>query len=253
MGLARIGRWVAAHAARRVGMKARKYVAPVLPALITPMAIGAGISAGALVLFMRLADDIRGQDGVWRFDHDGLRFALRMRTPRRTALMHGASLFARPDVMTGIGLVALIVSRYSEPLRPKGVLLAVTLTGGGGIIGGIKHSFARERPSLIEALAKEGTFSFPSGHSFISLCFYGMLASWWLRARTDWLRRSVVAFAATHGILLIGASRVYLGVHYPSDVLAGYAAGFPWLTACLTAYSKYERRIAPLLSAAPAD
>ena len=57
-------------------MKARKYVAPVLPLIVTPVAIGAALSAGALALFFNIADDIREQDGVWRFDHDGLRLGL---------------------------------------------------------------------------------------------------------------------------------------------------------------------------------
>ncbi len=126
------------------------------------------------------------------------------------------------------------------------MLLAVTLAGGGGIIGIIKHNFARERPTLIEALAKEGTFSFPSGHSFISLCFYGIIASWWMRTHTHLSERFLIATASGSAIALIGASRVYLGVHYPSDVLAGYSAAVPWLTACLQAYNQYEKRVAML-------
>lgn len=246
MGLRNIGRQVATFAARRVGRTARKYVAPLLPALITPVALGAALSAGALTLFFHIADDVRAQDGVWHFDHDGLRLALSLRNPRRTLLMRGASALARPDVMMGLGIAALAVCWLLPRHRARGVLLAVSLAGGGGIIGGIKHTFARERPSLIEALASEGTFSFPSGHAFIALCFYGTLASWWIRSRTDPFRRLVVSLTATHSILLIGVSRVYLGVHYPSDVLAGYAAAVPWLTACLTAYTQYERRMAAL-------
>jgi membrane-associated phospholipid phosphatase len=207
------------------------------------------LSAGALVLFFRLADEIREQDGVWHFDHDGLRLALTLRNPRRTLLMRTASNLCRPDVMSGLGVAALGVAYAVPHQRPKAVLLAVTLAGGGAIIGGIKTRFARARPSLIEVLAKEGTFSFPSGHAFIALCFYGVLASWWNRARPDPVRRIVVGTSSTAWILLIGASRVYLGVHYPSDVLAGYAAAVPWLTACLYAYDRYERRIEPLLFA----
>lgn len=237
-------RRIAVTAARMVGMKARKYVAPVLPIIITPVALGAGLSAGALTLFFRIADDVRQTEGVWRFDHDGLRLALSLRNPRRTLLMKGASALARPDVMVGTGLVALALSWRSPVYRSKGILLAVTLAGGGGIIGGIKRRFARERPSLIEALVNEGTFSFPSGHSFISLCFYGILASWWMQTRPDPWMRGFVAIASGKAIVLIGASRVYLGVHYPSDVLAGYAAAIPWLTACLTAYHQYEKRAA---------
>lgn len=254
MGLAaRAVRWLGVQAARKIAPRVRRYVAPVLPHLLTPVALGAGLSAGAFVFFLRIADDIREQDGVWRFDHDGLRLGLSLRTPRRTTLMHAASALARPDVMTVLGLFGIVAAWRLPRYRGPGILLATTLTGGGMIIGGIKHRFARERPSVIEALANEGTFSFPSGHAFIALCFYGTLAFWWARSRRDWFRRAVIGLAATNGILLIGASRVYLGVHYPSDVLAGYATAVPWLTACLTAYATYERRLAPLLDAAPAE
>jgi membrane-associated phospholipid phosphatase len=246
MGLGRLGRRIGAAVGRRVGMKVRKYVAPVLPFVLTPVAVGAGLSAGALALFFNIADDVREQDGVWRFDHDGLRLALSLRNPRRTALMRTVSAFARPDVMTGIGLLSLVLSSRSPAHRSKGVTLAVALAGGGGIIGVIKHNFARERPTLIEALASEATFSFPSGHSFIALCFYGILASWWMRVHPHWSERFLIATTSTGAIALIGASRVYLGVHYPSDVLAGYAAAVPWLTACLTANVQYEKRVALL-------
>ncbi len=177
MGLRTLGRRITVSAGRAVGMRARKYVAPLLPGLLTPLALGAGLSAGALAFFFNIADDIRQQDGVWRFDHDGLRLGLTLRNPRRTLLMRGASALARPDIMSGLGIVGLAVSHFIPAFRARGILLAVTLAGGGAIIGGIKHRFARERPSVIEALATEGTFSFPSGHSFISLCFYGILAS----------------------------------------------------------------------------
>jgi membrane-associated phospholipid phosphatase len=252
MGLGKLGRRLAVGAARKIGMKARKYVAPVLPFVATPIAIGAGLSAGALALFFNIADDVREQDGVWRFDHDGLHLALALRNPRRTMVMKAVSAMARPDVMTIIGLASLTLSWRSPTHRPKGILLAVALAGGGGIIGGIKHRFARERPTLIEALAKEGTFSFPSGHSFISLCFYGILASWWMRRHPRLSDRIAIGLISTNAVALIGASRVYLGVHYPSDVLAGFAAAVPWLTACLTAYNQYERRVA-LLPPAPEE
>lgn len=240
------GRRIAARAGRFVGMKARKYVAPLLPVVLTPVAIGAAMSAGAMALFFHIADDVRETDGVWRFDHDGLRLGLALRNPRRTALMKTVSALARPDVMSTIGILSLFISRRSPVHRSKGILLAVTLAGGGGIIALIKLRVGRERPSLVEALAKEGSFSFPSGHSFISLCFYGILASWWMRTHPRLVDRVIIGVASTGAIGLIGGSRVYLGVHYPSDVLAGFAAAVPWLTACLTAYNQYEKRAALL-------
>ena len=211
------------------------------------------MSAAALALFFNIADDVREQDGVWRFDHDGLKLGLSLRNPRRTLLMNTASALARPDIMTGMGVVALVGAWQLPRYRPQCVLLAVSLTGGGVMIGGMKTKYERARPTLIEALAKEGTFSFPSGHSFISLCFYGILTYFWCRSRRDWFQRIAVLTASGSGIALIGASRVYLGVHYPSDVLAGYAAAVPWLTACLTAYHQYEKRVNAHLLPAPPD
>jgi undecaprenyl-diphosphatase len=250
MGLRTLGRRAAVGAARMVGRKARKYVAPILPFVITPVAIGAGLSAGALALFFNIADDVRGQEGVWKFDHEGLDLALTLRNPRRTALMKFVSATARPDIMTIIGLAALVLGWRSPKYRRQGVLLAFALAGGGAIIGGIKHRFERERPTLIEALVKEGTFSFPSGHSFISLVFYGIVTYFWMKSHPRLRDRAFILFSSVNFTALIGASRVYLGVHYPSDVLAGYAAAVPWLTACLTAYTQYERR-APRLLPAP--
>jgi undecaprenyl-diphosphatase len=198
-----------------------------------------------MALFFNIADDIRGQDGVWRFDHDGLNLAKSLRTPNRTAIMRTVSDLARPDIMSALGAASMMIAWRSKKWRNEAVLMAVVLSGGGAIIGTIKYRVGRQRPSLIEALATEETFSFPSGHSFISLCFYGTLAYWWMKGK-PLKQRIGIGILATKFIALIGASRVYLGVHYPSDVLAGYAAGFPWLTACLVGYENYERRVALL-------
>lgn len=245
MGLGRVGRRVAVAAARSVGRKARRYAAPLLPLVVTPVALGAALSTGALLFFRNLADDIRGQEGVWRFDHDGLNLARSLRTPERTALMRIVSHLARPDVMSLFGLCSIVIAWRSRRYRNEGLLMAVTLTGGGAIIGSIKYRYGRERPNAFEALATEETFSFPSGHSFIALCFYGTLAYWWMKRRRRPIERVLIGFGAVNAVALIGASRVYLGVHYPSDVLAGYAAAVPWLTACLTAYERYERKLLP--------
>lgn len=216
---------------------------PLLATVVTPVAVGAAVSAGAVAFFLNLADDLRGQDGVWRFDHDGLNLARSLRTPNRTALARTVSDLARPDVMSALGAASILIAWRSHRWRNEAILMAVTLSGGGAIIGSIKYRYARERPPLMQALTTEETFSFPSGHSFIALTFYGTLAYWGMKGRSVPERLGIGALASAF-VALIGASRVYLGVHYPSDVLAGYAAAFPWLTACLTAYEQYERRIA---------
>ena len=242
MGLGRIGRQLAVGAGRMIGRKARKYAASALPFIVTPVAIGAGLSAGAMALFFNIADDVRGQEGVSHFDHDGLRLALAVRTPQRTAIMKAASASARPDVMSVLGAVILLTT-WKTKFRAKGLLMGIALSGGGAMIGLMKQRYGRERQTLIEALVREGTFSFPSGHAFISLTFYGLLAGFWLQSKRPFAEKATVCLTSTGATLIIGASRVYLGAHYPSDVLAGYAAAVPWLTACLIANDQYEKRV----------
>ncbi len=242
MGLRRVGRQLAVTAARAVGRRARTYAASAAPFIVTPVALGAGLSAGAMALFFNIADDVRGTEGVTRFDHDGLRLALALRTPRRTSIMRFASNSARPDVMSYIGALALALT-WRTSHRPKGVLLAVALSGGAGLIGLMKQRYGRERQTLIEALVREGTFSFPSGHAFISLTFYGLISGVHLRSDRSFAEKTAVCITSAGTTLLIGSSRVYLGAHYPSDVLAGYAAAVPWLTALLIANSQYEDRV----------
>lgn len=238
-----LGQW-SKRAATRV---ARAFVTRVLPFVVTPVAIGAGITAGAMTLFFDLADDIRSSEGVWRFDHDGLELAEKIRTPTRTAIMRLVSNLARPDSMTWIGLGSLFVALFMPRHRVRATLLSIALGGGGLLIGSIKYRYARTRPNLIEALATEGTFSFPSGHAFISVIFYGILASWAMRHFPEIRQRIFIVSTTGTMLVLIGGSRVYLGVHYPSDVLAGYAAAVPWLTACLIAHRQYELRGAEAL------
>lgn len=222
----------------------RKAWEKVVPFVATPVAVGAGITAGALALFFHLTDTIRGkeQEGVWRFDHAALDKAGSLRTPARTQFFLFISNLANPDVMTRIGVGSFVVALLVPRWRPRSLLLGIAMAGGGAMIGTMKYRYARARPTRIQHLAEEMTFSFPSGHSFGAVVFYGVLGSWALRSvKNPWGRVGVV-LATLKMILLIGASRVYLGVHYPSDVLAGYAAATPWLTACLIAYREFEQR-----------
>jgi undecaprenyl-diphosphatase len=120
--------------------------------------------------------------------------------------------------------------------RYSAALLWVAIIGAGILSSSLKMAFNRPRPQLFEWGAEyAGLSSFPSGHATAAVAVYATLA--YLVARlepTRLLRRLTLGFTAAV-ILLIGLSRMYLGVHYPSDVLAGYLAGFIWATFCATA------------------
>jgi undecaprenyl-diphosphatase len=107
----------------------------------------------------------------------------------------------------------------------------------------LKHAIHRPRPIYASAFLHGGSFSFPSGHAMGSLVAYGMCAYLLV---TFWTERSsrqiLVSGAALVLIVAIGLSRLYLGVHYFSDVVAGYAAGTVWLAACATGCEIARRR-----------
>ncbi len=105
--------------------------------------------------------------------------------------------------------------------------LLLSLVGGGAFTFIGKIIFHRARPET--ALYLENSFSFPSGHATISVAFYGFIAYCLIRNIKKWKYKVNVFFAALVAILLIGFSRLYLGVHYASDIWGGYLAGAIWL------------------------
>lgn len=121
-------------------------------------------------------------------------------------------------------------------------LLTIFAVGGSALMNvGLKLYFHRQRPDVSWALAHESSFSFPSGHSVAAICLYGILA-YVLIARVKSLSaRAVILGTAVLLVLGIGLSRIFLGVHYPSDVAAGYLAGSIWLLTVISSDLKYRR------------
>lgn len=146
----------------------------------------------------------------------------------------------------GLDRTFLLVSRlgYGQGVVPLDVLLVLALAwrrrmreglfaglalGGSALLNvAAKHVYARARPELWPSIAPEATYSFPSGHAMGSMTLgaVAILLAW----RTRWRWPVVVATASF--VPLVGLSRVYLGVHYPSDILAGWAAACAWVVAC---------------------
>jgi len=106
--------------------------------------------------------------------------------------------------------------------------VAICFVGSALLNMGSKRFFQRDRPSLWESIAPESTFSFPSGHAMgsMTLAVTLVLLAWNTRWRWP-VALSVVTFA-----VLVSLSRVYLGVHYPSDILAGWCAALVWVVGC---------------------
>lgn len=134
--------------------------------------------------------------------------------------------------------VLLTLAFYRRRLEITGMLVCL---GGATFLNFLlKHLFERSRPELFRVVEAAG-YSFPSGHAMVSLCFYGMLAFLIARHLQHWRWRMVVSTLAVTLVAAIGISRVYLGVHYPTDVVAGYTAGAMWLAFCISLLMWWER------------
>ncbi|WP_048601733.1 phosphatase PAP2 family protein [Rubeoparvulum massiliense] len=138
-------------------------------------------------------------------------------------------------------LFTIYVLLIHHQKRPP-LLLFLALLGGWLFNAWLKSLFHRTRPSIM-ALVEETGYSFPSGHAMVGTAFYGMMAYLlWHHLKLQgkpafWVLPSFGLF-----IILMGLSRVYLGVHYGSDVLAGFAAGFLWILLILLGEYGYKKR-----------
>jgi undecaprenyl-diphosphatase len=122
------------------------------------------------------------------------------------------------------------------------VVVLVSVPGGMLLNVALKHVFRRARPSLEDPLLTLTTYSFPSGHTAAATVFYGLLACYLLRRVDGWPARAAILAACCLMVGLVALSRMYLGVHYLSDVLAATLEGAAWLATCITAVSTLQRR-----------
>jgi undecaprenyl-diphosphatase len=146
-----------------------------------------------------------------------------------TAILGAVSFFGSTTfIAAGSLAVAAFLLRIRAPRRFQAFL--VSIVGAAVWVQLLKRFFHRARPGLFDPLAHAIGYSFPSGHSALSAAFFGSVAG--LAAASAKRGRHSAAYLATGfaAVVLVGFSRVALGVHWPTDVLGGWAIGFAWLT-----------------------
>lgn len=196
------------------------------------LTLGLLVSLGALWLFGGVTEDVVHHDPLTRVDVALAGWLRAHATPLGDRIAVAVSLLGSPVAMAALAVVVALLLAW----RHRWIVLAgwVAAFGGGGVLDwALKEVIRRPRPGGAAAFYHGASFSFPSGHAMGSLIGYGMLA--YLIAgsiRGHPRARVAVIAAAALLVLAIGCSRLYLGVHYFSDVVAGYAAGLVWLTAC---------------------
>jgi undecaprenyl-diphosphatase len=126
--------------------------------------------------------------------------------------------------------------------RAAALFVLVAVVGGVGLSESLKHVFARPRPELVAHLVEVQTASFPSGHAMLSAVTFLTLGALLARVQGRKRLKAYLLSVAITLTLLIGASRVYLGVHWPTDVMAGWCAGAAWAMGCWLVATWLQRR-----------
>ncbi|HEX6063196.1 MAG TPA: phosphatase PAP2 family protein [Longimicrobiales bacterium] len=224
---------------RLLARHVKGFFAP-LAAFVT---VGLIVAAAGLGVFALLAEGV--EEGITqRFDESVLHWFAQRRTPSLDETALEITTLGNGLVLVVIVLVASVFLWQTQHKWSASLLLFATITGK--LLNTIlKLFYDRTRPSVVEALASVSSPSFPSGHAMSAMVVYGSVAYLVGRLEPGRNLRITTWTVATLVILAIGISRMYLGVHYPSDVVAGFIAGLAWLgflVAAMRALQFFARR-----------
>ncbi len=202
---------------------------------------GAAITIWAGDAFIDVAELVHSRSvALQEFDlriHD---LAIMERSPIATAVLTGATILGSPVSVSII--VAIVATVLIIQHRYRWAIYLVGTTGLGALmLIELKRYFARARPDLAEALRRASGYSFPSGHAMGSTIVFGALGYLALRSLRTWRAKAAALAAAFTLVITIALSRVYLGVHWISDVGAGVAVGALWVAIATVAYETSRR------------
>ncbi|CAM3114511.1 phosphatase PAP2 family protein [Filibacter tadaridae] len=179
---------------------------------------------------------------IVQFDKVIISFIQGLESEPLTTTMNFFSFIGSGSSIKVLGLITVICLFFLLKHRSDLILFIVVLIGSHYVFRTLKQLFHRARPDL-HRLIEIGGYSFPSGHATNAITFYGILSFLlWRHIPTYWGRTFLVIFS-TIMILMIGISRIYLGVHYPSDVIAGYFAGTFWLFIAIWCYQFIKEKV----------
>jgi len=195
--------------------------------LTLSLLLGLTAAIATLVFFGWLADEVlKGE--THHFDEATRNAVHQLASPMLTGIMRGVS-FIGSTLALAIGTTIAVIRFVMLKWGREAKLFAITMIGAGLLNVTLKLAFKRPRPVPFFNLTAPETYSFPSGHSLTSACFFGALAAI-LTVRLKSRRVQVIVWVVcTLMFVLIGFSRIYLGVHHTTDVIAGFAAALIWI------------------------
>jgi membrane-associated phospholipid phosphatase len=229
----RLAKWGAAHP-RWSGL--RSYTP-----LLLVLTLGGIAAFAAGLVFVEIAEQLRlNTSALFRADHAVNAAFQNLRHPGFTALLDGATNAGSP---LGMGLVVAVTAGLLLLHKHRASAVYVLVAGAGGALLnlGLKTIFERVRPPAANAIAVAPGYSFPSGHAMGSFIVLGAIGYVMLRLPLRWRWKSAVLAALATAAVLIALSRIYLGVHWISDIAGGWSAGAVWLVTATVAFEALLR------------
>ncbi len=183
-------------------------------------------SAAILILLTWL---VKTSPALQNFDNQALAFFAQARCPFSNAFFRAITFLGDEKTLITTTVLLSVVFYFYKKMAYY-VLFIGMMIGSSAFVYLLKDFVMRPRPSLIAPVITETSASFPSGHAALSVVFYGLIAYLFARRSKNEQTQKNIAAVWILVFILIGSSRLHLGVHFVSDVIAGYATGFFWLS-----------------------
>jgi membrane-associated phospholipid phosphatase len=209
--------------------------------------MGLHLTVGLIVIvlaswwFSEIAEDLGPNEWMVAFDQRVTHWFALHAAPQLTTLARIITFFGSVGFLATASILAVLIF-IRQRAWDRLWALALAMIGGSLLNILLKHLFHRQRPLLENPLVTLKSFGFPSGHTMGATLFYELLALFLAQSIRGWSRHVLVFIIAFLIVSLIGVSRIYLGAHYLSDVLAAIAAGIVWLAISWTAVETWRKR-----------
>ena len=206
-----------------------------------PVLVGAGVTSLLLVAQAAVVDRVADLGAPGLADRDVWLWFVDHRAAAVTFVMKAVTVVADIPGMAVLAIIAAVLL-WRRRRRPEAFVVLAATIGAALLIDGFKRLYGRVRPPMAEQLMTETNPALPSGHALGSIVVLGVLTAVVVLATRHALLRVAAVATAALGVLTIGLSRLYLGVHWLTDVVTGWFLGGAWLAVCVTALCVLTRR-----------
>ncbi|OKL36867.1 phosphatase PAP2 family protein [Domibacillus mangrovi] len=198
------------------------------------------VSLVSLIGFSSMAFLVSSHE-IIQFDQTVVSFIQGLESPMLTAIMTFFTFIGSTSSIVVLSLLTLFFLYNVFKHRSELILFMIVLLGSNVLFLSLKQFFHRARPDF-HRLIEVGGYSFPSGHATNAITLYGLLAYLlWRHIPAKWGRTFLILLSITM-IMMIGTSRIYLGVHYPTDIISGYLVGGFWLAIAIWFYQRRQKQ-----------